>query len=94
MITKKMWVKFNDEGELECFCNNGDKSCPSALEPTCEEYVVKFMKIHRVQQTVSDLSDEVDRAVTVAERTEREIATKLRRFETELQKSIKNIKKI
>ena len=81
MIQKKMWVKFNDL-ELECFCEEGRKKCPSEKKPECKEYIVKFIPIER------------SKAEVMAKERKEELTKKLKKFKTELEKNARKFKKM
>jgi hypothetical protein len=86
-----MWVKFDEEGFVECFCENGKKKCSEKPDFECSEYVVKFMKIDR--NKLGDLKDAVDDAGKTLIASEAEVKRQLKKFETEIQKSVREFKK-
>lgn len=90
MITKKMMVKFKDNGEVECFCDPSNIKCSVNDNLECKEYVVKFMEIKREPKIKSNVN--LDSLVKDVSRTEFIVRKQLKKFETELQKSVKKVK--
>ena len=78
----RYWVKFDENGIVDCMCNDR-RQCPPEKKPDCKEYVVKFIEVER-----QPLEDLVDRA------KELETSTKniQKKIKSELEKSLKTIK--
>lgn len=88
MFDKKLWVKF-DEMYIECFCEEGDKDCPPEAKPKCKEYVVRFIEIER-----SPEHEERCKAIKdAASRLEERLIKQRKKYETELKKSLRKMKK-
>ena len=87
-MIKKLWVKFDSDLDIECFCDYNRKRCPVEKRPECKEYVVKFIEIER-----SEDEEKYTKALKDADQAQTELTKKLKGFETELQKSIKKLKK-
>lgn len=88
MITKKLWVKFDDL-DIECFCYCNRKECAPEAKPKCKEYVVKFIEIERPNPLVEKskiIKDEIDKLEDI-------LARQKKKFETELRKSLRQFKK-
>ena len=70
------WIKFYEQdGSVECLCQSGRKKCPAESEPSCKEYVVKFM--------------EIQRGGKVQPKTNNSVVAKLNRSVAELEKVLK-----
>jgi len=80
MINKKMWVRFDDDLEVVCFCDDGRKKCTKEEKPVCEEYVVKFIPIERSKAEVK------------AKENADKLAATLKKFKTELDRNAKKFK--
>lgn len=78
----KFWVKF-DELDVECFCKDGNKKCPSEKNPLCEEYIIKLIKIERnkVNDDLDILNENVKKLIKIDDK-----------FKSEISKVIKKIK--
>lgn len=87
MFDKKLWLKF-DGLDIECFCDSGRKYCPPESKPKCKEYVVKFIEIER-----SGNKDKVKAIKDATKIVEDKLKRQLKKFETEIQKNIKKMKK-
>ena len=87
-MDKKLWVKF-DELEIECFCDSGRKDCPPEAKPKCKEYVVRFIEIERSEANEERVKAIKDASKIVEDRLKRN----LKKFETEIHKNIKKMKK-
>lgn len=86
-MIKKLWVKFDNNLDIECICDYNRKRCPAEKKPECKEYVVKFIEIER-----SEDIEKYTQALKDADCAQTEFTKKLKGFETELQKSIKKLK--
>lgn len=86
MLTKKLWTKFDDT-DIECFCER--KKCAPESKPECKEYIVKFIEIERSAEFEEKTKTIKDATKLLEERLKREA----KKFETEIQKSIKKMKK-
>lgn len=75
----KYFVKFDEEGEIACFCKNKPLDCSE----TCTEYIVKLIQIERASsQTGSNLTKSVNNLGNEADKLTSEIKkvrNKLRR---------------
>lgn len=68
----KFWVKF-DELDVECFCKDGNKKCPSERKPECKLHVIKFIEIEesdryeeghiKIRKAVKKLESELSRTI-------------------------------
>lgn len=86
MFTKKLWVKFDENLDIECWCER--KKCPSESKSECKEFVVKFIEIERpkeIEKRIDDIKD-------VTKQLEVKIKREAKKFETQLQKAIKTFK--
>lgn len=88
MFDKKLWIKF-DELDIECFCESGDKDCPPEAKPKCREYVVRFIEIER-SEAYEDRVKAIKDATKIAEDR---LKRNLKKFETEIQKNLRKMKK-
>lgn len=86
MFTKKLWIKFDDT-EIECFCER--KKCPPESKPECKEFVVKFIEIERSKE----VEERIDAIKDATERLEDRLKREAERYETELKKSLRAMKK-
>ena len=86
-ITQKLWVKFN-ELDVECFCYCNRKECPPESKPKCKEYIVKFIEIER-----KPLINESNTVMDEIGKIERKINQQKKKYETELRKSLRELKK-
>lgn len=87
MITTKLWIKFDDL-EVDCFCEECDKKCPLEKKPECKLYLAKFIEIERPKQFKERCKTLKDTTKILEERIKRET----KKFETQLQKSIRKMK--
>ena len=81
-MIKRVWAKF-DEMDIACVCDEHHRKCEN--DKDCKEYVVKFMEIDRkdeLEDAVKHLSQEADKA-----------RRNINRFESEVSKSIRKMKK-
>lgn len=79
-MIKKLWVKF-DGLDVACVCNEGNKKCNLSDKPTCEEYVVKFTPIDRIDNRKLSKSPKY-------------LADSRRKLYSELNKAVNHINKI
>ena len=81
-ISDIYWVKFLDDGFVECFCPDGVKKCSEHSKPGCKEYVLKFVPIDR----------EAERKANEAIEYLDKFKQKRKRLVTEISKSINKFK--
>jgi len=79
-LIKKVWAKFNDM-DLTCVCDEHHRKCK---DDACKEYVVRFTEIKRDQ--------EVDDAVAHVKKESNNLRRDIKKFQSELSKSIKKFK--
>lgn len=80
-MIKKVWAKFN-EMDLECVCDEHHRKCQK--DDDCKEYVVKFMEIDR--------SADAEEVLKHLERESENLRGNIRKFQSEISKSIKKFK--
>jgi hypothetical protein len=85
-MIKKLWVKF-DGMDISCFCEEDRKKCPPESKPMCEEHVVKFIKIKR-----DNTAEQIKEVMTREQKAMKDILAKIKRYDTELKKSIRKFK--
>ena len=87
-MVKIMWVDFDENLELLCFCD-GDKECPDELKPPCSKYVVKFVPVSDSADSdlmsIDDLKKDMENAMTTYYRN-------INKFKSTLEKSIRKFK--
>jgi hypothetical protein len=81
-LIKRVWAKF-DGMELACVCDPSNRKCKD--DEDCTEYVVKFMEIER--------EDKLKEAVRHLDQDTKKFKRGMKKFESELSKSIKEMKK-
>ena len=79
-MIKKVWAKF-DGMDLKCVCDEHHRKCK---DKECKEYVVKFMEIDRQ----SKLED----AVAQLEKEDKKLRQDIKKFQSQVSKSIKKYK--
>lgn len=82
----KLWIKFKDL-DIVCFCAYNERKCPLEKKD-CHLYLAKFIRIDDIEkheQRVSELS-------SATKRLERRLKQEHKKFETEIQRSIKKMK--
>ena len=80
-MIKRVWAKF-DGMDLACVCDPHHKKCE---DEECKEYVAKFVEIDR--------REKLEEAVRHMDKDTRELRRSLKRFESEVSKSIRQMKK-
>lgn len=88
MLAKKLWVKF-DNFDIVCFCEENRKECPPESKPDCKEYIVKFIEIKRSKEA----EENIDAIKDVTKRLEAQVKREKKKFETQLQRSLREMKK-
>lgn len=86
MFTKKLWVKFNEYAEIECWCKR--KKCLPEQKPTCKEYIVRLIEIERSKE----VEERIDAIQDATKQLEARIKKETKKFETQLQRTIKKFK--
>lgn len=81
-MIKKAWVKF-DGMDIECICDEHHRECTG--DDACKEYVVRFTEINRRDQGVKDAVKKLEKEATNFGRT-------MRKFESQINRSIKKFK--
>ena len=76
-MIKKLWVKFDNEANIECLCDEHHKKCNK--ESHCKEYVVKFTEIDRTDEKLEEAVQNFNKVN--------------KRLETEIEKSIRKLKR-
>jgi len=85
-MIKKLWVKF-DGMDISCFCEEDGKKCTKEEKPKCKEYVVKFIEVKR------DITEQqIKEVMTREQKAMKDILAKIKRYDTELKKSIRKFK--
>jgi hypothetical protein len=79
----KLWIKFDENLDIECFCAYNNRRCPAEKRSGCGLYLAKFIPVDepKKQNTKSAVSN-----------IEQKLKQEQRKFETELKKSIKKLK--
>lgn len=89
MFTKKLWIKFNENLDIECFCEENRKKCPPEQRSACREYIVKFIEIERPKE----YEERINNIKDATQQLEARIKKETKKFETQLQKSLRVVKK-
>jgi len=85
MITEKLWVKFDNSLDIECFCAYNRKRCPTEAKPECKLHLVKFIEMRPSKVELDDKTKEIK---ALKEKVRRET----KKIETELHRSIRKMK--
>ena len=80
-MIKKAWVKF-DEMSVKCICDERRRECKD--DELCKEYVIRFTKIER--------SEKVNSAIKHLEKEQQNLEKTIKKFESQVSKSIKKFK--
>ena len=72
---------------VECFCEENRKKCVKEEKPECKEYVVKFIEVKR-DSTVQQIQE----VMTREQKAMKEILAKVKKYDSELKKSIRKFK--
>lgn len=81
-MIKRVWAKF-DGMDLACVCDEHHRKCTD--DKLCKEYVVKFTEIDR--------SEEAEDAMKHLAKETENVRREVKRFESEISKSIKKMRK-
>lgn len=79
-MIRKVYAKFDGSGDIECVCDAHHRKCK---DDSCKEYVVKFIEVERSK--TSDALENLDISSKKLDRA-------LKKFETQVSKSIKKFK--
>ena len=79
-MIKRVWAKI-DSDDIKCICDEHHRKC----EDKCKEYVVKFIEINRDEENFND-------AVEQLEKESDNFHKNMKKFETQLSKSLKKFK--
>lgn len=84
----KLWVKFDENLDIECFCAYNNRRCPKEKREGCLLYLAKFIQIDDVQRH--------DERVKLAKKATSTLEAKFKReqkkFESQVKRSIKKFK--
>ena len=81
-MIKRVWAKF-DGMDLACVCDEHHRKCTDDKE--CKEYVAKFVEIDRRER--------LEEAVRHMDKDTQKLKNEMKRFESEVSKSIKQMKR-
>lgn len=81
-MIKRVWAKF-DGMDLACVCDPHHRKCTDDKE--CKEYVTKFVEIDR--------QEKLEEAVRHLDKDTRKLQRGMKKFESEVSKSIKQMRK-
>ena len=82
-LSFKYWVEFDDEGDIKEL-HKSKYSC----ESECKEYLVKLIPIER------DITDDAEKMSREVERESNKLRGAIKKFDTELTRTLKEMKRI
>lgn len=85
-MIKKLWVLFGEDDSVECFCEENRKKCPPEKNPKCEENVVKFVKIERLDvdakfsKSINDITNVVNKGARDITKASNQLKRSINKF--------------